>query len=471
MTKKLTYLLWLTLVVVHTWLFFNHDSGLNALVFSLIMVPLTTWCHHLQKEKIWWLGAGGHLLSAGGVYLHGSWPAYPLYNLTSFLLAGLVFSVRSGLLAGFVNGIMASAFVGFINAVPVFLSDLTVFFSSGSLFKIFTKRKAYLYVAPASVTVVFYLLYSLANPDFFPTLKFPDFNFDFPLIFYVLFSGIMLSPLVFPWGLFKTETGRLDTVVRTRDSKGSEGMLGLRRENHQAVVMFSMLNMLIVAFLVFNILQIFFPSLNHAQGSHSDQVHQGFGTLIMSIVAAIGLIMFYFRANQNFYSGKTRLVQLAVIWIILNGMLALFTCYKNMLYVDACGLTYKRIWVFISILLTGAGLSLTIVKIKNLKTNRYLINQNAWLLYFVITSYTLVDWDRLITWYNTNYAQELDMEYIMALGVTKLPYLKTLSDQHDSRLVPYTKHIDEQINYMIPRAKGWQSETYDAVWLRSKLKK
>ncbi|MBE9460673.1 DUF4173 domain-containing protein [Dyadobacter subterraneus] len=469
MSKIRTYLLWIALAVLHTYLFFDYGTGVNALLFSAVTVGIVTIYHRLANEKLWWMAACGHLIAALAVSLHSYPFSTAVYHLSFYVLAGYVVSSKSSLPIAFINSLYRSFFYSFIITVYGGFVDLVnAIFTSNKSHLAF--RKTTLYIAPISVTAIFYLLYGAVNPDFFLSINFPEWEFDGGWIAYTLFGCIIICPLFFPgkpgplvaWdsskpNLLERHQGKLQGKKFT--------IMGLFYENKQGVIMFIMLNTLIAVFLGFNILQIFFPSLNHHPIGHSDQVHQGFEVLILSIAAAIVLIMYYFRENQNFYEKKDKLVKLATIWIILNGLLILFTCYKNILYVDAFGLTYKRIFVFIGMLLSGIGLYLTIIKIYKVKTNWYLLRQNTWVIYFVITSFGLVDWDRLITWYNPNYAQYLDVRYILGLGDTQIPYLSELLEANDPRIIPYKADVENKIiNLRTPTS--WQAETADAMWLR-----
>ena len=473
MSKFNTYFPWFGLTFVHTWLFFEQSLGFNAVIFSIIFVSLITLHHELQHEKMWWYGVCGHFIAAIAVAWHGTDEAAMAYYFSSFLLAGLVFSVRSSLPVALLNGIAGSFMVALAASIPVLIADSKQKLSAMPFMSGAARKRAYLYVAPLSVTVVFYLLYCVANPDFFIEIRLPEWELNVKLVFYVIFGLIVLCPFFFSWGfrnLVDWDAAQPNLLKRFRlDKRGT--VIGLIHENRQGVIMFVMLNLLIALFLLFNFLQIFIPSLSHVQSSHSEQVHQGFGTLIVSILVAIVLIMYYFRGNQNFYSRNRPLILLATIWIVLNAVLAIFTCYKNVLYVDAFGLTYKRIWVFIGMMLTVIGLCFTLFKINHLRTNWYLIRQNTWVLYFMLASYTGVDWDRIITWYNSNYAQEFDIEYILGLGNTKLPYLKEMQQKDDPRSKPYQERISMMVSNTYPPPHSWKEETLDNLWLKAKLGK
>ena len=470
MNKTRTCILWVTLTIIHTFLFFDYTMGVNGLIFSVLTISAVTWYHGLYREKFWWMAVTGHLLIAISAAWHSIIGISAFYNLTFFVLAGYVFSARSSLPVAFLNGLFGTVMLGFLKTLRNGFRLLQTNFKDQSRFSIFKKMP--LYVAPISVTTIFYMLYSAANPDFFMEINFPDWGLNYGLINYTIVGAIIICPLFFSFGikpLTEFDSERSDILSRTRSKKNTGIPSRLLYENKQGVIMFAMLNLLIASFLIFNVIQIFLPSLNHSAADYSQQVHQGFETLVISMVVAMLLIMFYFRGNQNFYSRKEKLVKLAVIWIALNGVLILFTCYKNALYINSFGLTYKRIWVFIGMMLTGIGLYLTLVKIYQVKTNWFLIRQNSWVIYFVISSYFLIDWDRLITWYNPNHAEFLDMNYIIGLDNTQLPFLNELLKAEDPRVLPYKTQIQDKIKNL-HLSFEWQEETLDKSWMRRELK-
>ena len=472
MNKQRNYFLWMGLSLIHVFLFYEQSLGFNALIFSCIVVTLITWQQRatLMREMNWKLAVAGHMIAAIAVAWHASIPGMLIYHLSFFVLAGYVFSVKSSFPVAFFNGIVAGVSGAFLAAIPRFIKDA----SAKSKGFGFSFQRTVLYVAPISVTVLFYIFYSAANPDFMLDIKWSGWEPDFPLIGYSVLSIILLCPLFFAWGLkilVQYDAAKPDRLERIRMKHGRHTALALKYENKQGNIMFLMLNTLIGIFLIFNVLQIFIPSLGTQSSGHSEQVHQGFFTLVISIVFAILLIMYYFRANQNFYRGNHLLVRLALVWIILNAALALFTCYKNMLYVDAFGLTYKRIWVFVGMLLTGVGLYLTTLKIRKLKTNWYLLRQTSWVLYFAFTLCCLVDWDRIIAFYNINYAKELDTQYIYSLGNTGIPYLRELAEKNDPRL---ESNIKDRLQVRIDNfevSKSWKSRSLDEIWLKEKFGK
>lgn len=473
MTK--TILLWLVAVAAYTYLFYNQWQGYNTTVFALILLVLASFNQPpLCRLPAWWLGACTQVVTAVAVSWHATLWLQFMYIISLFAFIGLTYSPKSSLYVAWVNGLFATFFIGFL----AYISRLKAYFYAqlNPVFRHITRSKLSLYIVPFSITTGFYYLYSWANPDFWIDFSFIDFNIELGFFWFFGFGLMWLCPLFFPWGnqsLVEEDAQSSNILVRVRQNKHGIPLLALKHENKQGVVLFGMLNTLISFFLGFNLLQLFIPSLQQHSIGYSVQVHEGFNTLIISIISAISLIMFYFRANQNFYLRNTRLVKLAVVWIALNALLALFICYKNTLYVEAFGLTFKRIWVYIAMILTVGGLLFTLIKVKRIKSNVYLFRQNVWMLYLVIACYGLVDWTRLITWYNINYAQHLDMYYIQGLNVNRLPYLQKLIYQKDPRIIVYQGAIAQQIEgWKKSHAykQDWQSRNWDEDWLRKKLR-
>ena len=138
---------------------------------------------------------------------------------------------------------------------------------------------------------------------------------------------------------------------------------------------------------------------------------------------AIGILLYLFRGNLNFYSKSKPVKYLAYLWLALNLLLVCLTLTKNSIYITGTGLTYKRIGVYTYLLLTGIGLVISYVKISQVKTNWYLFRKNGWAVYLVLVLLSTLNWDRLITTYNLTYAQSPDLGYLFTLSNANLPLL------------------------------------------------
>ncbi|MCU0339923.1 MAG: DUF4173 domain-containing protein [Spirosomaceae bacterium] len=468
-----SYWLWAAVVAAYTYLFYDQEIAGNTLVLApLVLLLLGFQSPHLFKMRYFRWAALAYLTSAVAV----AWHDYPWAVLSHFvaglILMGCCYQPRSSIFISFFNGLLSALLVSFVQHFGHFVRILTQFFGRFFNFRLLTK--AWLFVIPTLVTSFFYWLYHLANPDFVINLTWFEFDFqvNYPLFFTILWGMIWLTPFFFPWGIAsitKRDLAKPEDLIRqnTNPRKLKRSITGFLNEYRQGVILFAMLNVLISAFLVLGVWQIFHPT----QKGYSEQVHEGFFTLIVSILMAVVLILYFFRGNQNFYTRNHRLKQLAFVWILLNVLLAVFTLYKNSDYVAAYGLTFKRIGVYWGMLMTLIGLGFTFWKIKYLKTNWYLIHTNAWILFGALVVNSLVDWNRVIVFYNLRYAQHIDFAYLHGLDATAVPPLVA----YDATLQKTPAHLRPQgykpypisgIRYLF-KSTDWRSQTFDQRRLRA----
>ena len=195
-----------------------------------------------------------------------------------------------------------------------------------------------------------------------------------------------------------------DNLLREKTGKDHQikrdfSLLHLKYEYKTGWLSFGLLNLLI---LLFNFIDIFYLLSGQLPNdvSYSAFVHQGVNTLILSIVLAITLVMYFFRGNLNFFRNNRKLKIMAYLWILQNILLLGATAYKNGLYIAEYGLTYKRIGVYCYLLLALAGLITTYIKVYQVKTNWFLVRKNAWIFYAVMIIATFFNWARIVTAYN-----------------------------------------------------------------------
>jgi hypothetical protein len=140
----------------------------------------------------------------------------------------------------------------------------------------------------------------------------------------------------------------------------------------------------------------------------------------------------YKRQMLNFHSGNGFLKLLAGLWIVQNAFMIISTAYRNNLYINEYSLTYKRIGVYIWLLLVLIGLITTFIKVLKAKSNWYLFRTNGWLFYGVLLISCFINWDLLVTDFNINRAEQkhksLDVNYLVTLSEKNIPQLLSLSD-------------------------------------------
>ena len=148
----------------------------------------------------------------------------------------------------------------------------------------------------------------------------------------------------------------------------------------------------------------------------SSDTHERVNAVILSIIMAVGVILFYFKGGFNFDEKAKNLKKLAKIWILLNGVLILSTIIKNSEYVSFFGLTYKRLGVYAFLILAIIGLVFSFIKITKQKTNAFLFNQMIWCFYGTILLCSFVNWGNIITHCNISVNKGVEPIFLSGLN-------------------------------------------------------
>lgn len=184
-----------------------------------------------------------------------------------------------------------------------------------------------------------------------------------------------------------------------------------------------LLNILLLLVNVLDI-QFIFSGKNDSPEAYSSYVHQGIISSIFSVLIAIFVMLYFFRGNLNFAARNKTVKLLALAWIILNAILLLTCFHKNFSYIEACGLTPKRIGVYFYLFLTFIGVITVWIKITGLKSNLFLVRMNTWSIFATLTFSTLFNWNKIILDHNVSHKATLGREYyLMTLPETSLPFL------------------------------------------------
>ena len=178
--------------------------------------------------------------------------------------------------------------------------------------------------------------------------------------------------------------------------KPTYSFLDLNSERMSGVISFFSLNILLIFFIItFNYEQ--FYEVIKSPNQLSEETHERVGAVIMSIVMAIIVIMFYFKSNFNF-DPKAGLMKILVkIWIVLNAVLVASAMLKNIEYIINYGFTYKRLGVCAFLILSLIGLAMTFIKIQMKKKNVFLFNTMVWYFYGTVLACSYVNWGGIIT--------------------------------------------------------------------------
>lgn len=182
----------------------------------------------------------------------------------------------------------------------------------------------------------------------------------------------------------------------------------------------------------------------------SAETHDRVNAVIMSIVMAILVILFYFKNGFNFDDKAKALKISAKIWIVLNGILVLSAMIKNSEYISGFGLTYKRLGVYAFLIMALVGLIFTFIKIQKKKTNAFLFNKMFWVSYGLILVCSYVNWGGIITLNNIQRKDFADNFHLVSINYNE----KILLDYAEK-----TGNLEME-NQIKERIESYQKETF-----------
>ncbi|MES2592589.1 MAG: DUF4153 domain-containing protein [Bacteroidota bacterium] len=451
--KKNDWIL-LTATAIYSYLFYDQNVGINCLLFTISLIALLLVRNkEVYKNKSWLLAAAGSIASAGCIAFYGNGlsflanilslgilSAYSMHPLTSIVIS-FFFSLYS-ICASFVFMIIDS----------IQRSRKTSDITDNRT----TSVKLAMYLIPVFIAIVFFFMYKASNPVFDNFTK--KINIDFITAGWFFFT---LSGLFLMYGFFYHKTikaiAHKDLMAsntlsyNSADASGTFIGLNIDNEKLSGIILLLLLNTLLFMVNALDVNFLWFDGTLPKDLSYSAFVHQGTGALITSIIIAILIILFYFRGNLNFHPGNKSLKRLAGLWIIQNAFMIISTAYRNGLYINEYSLTFKRIGVYIWLLLVLIGLITTFVKILKAKSNWYLFRTNGWWFYAVLVISCFINWDVMVTEFNINRAEQkhkpLDTFYLLSLSERNIPQLMKLNDSIKSQAMIDDGRMEESPLY------------------------
>jgi len=376
-------------------LFYDENMGLNLGILGVLYALLTYFkTVKKNKTKVFNLLFGAGIISSISFAWYGDVASF-LAVITSLLL--LSFKSR--------NRRLTILFLVPVFAINCFTSVFRIFNFDAWLPKrnvsgIWQKTLAFVLI-PLVFLSAFFGIYS-AGSDHFASI-FTNFELDINL-WQVLCLTVLGFFIAFNYWNYAVErfiyknNRILDNHFHDKDKiqKSTYSFLDLDAERMSGVISFFCLNILLIFFIVtYNYEQFYETSKTPVQ--LSEETHERVNAVIISIVMAILVIMFYFKSNFNFDPKAGFLRILAKIWIALNAVLVFSAIAKNYEYIISYGLTYKRLGVFAFLILALIGLVLTFIKIERKKRNVFLFNTMAWCFYGTILACSYINWGGIIT--------------------------------------------------------------------------
>lgn len=423
--------------IIFTFFFYNQSLGLNLMIYEFLILIV--------------------LFAQGAIHLKNNLHIFSLLTVVSTV----VFTVlHHSLLSFVVNFACFFVLVGVLAAPEIrsipfsaFNSLTTLIISQGMFPKEFSYkqkskqgnrkslslRRLSIFIVPVLIIITFIFIYSASNPKFgefftwlterihyFFNLIFKDLNFN---IVFVFILGIMFGSYFFLRqknnSMIDQDSQGNDTLLRVKDKQRRYfKILGLFNEYRAAIFLFISLNLLL-AFL--NTMDIYYVWFNFKwEGQYlKDFVHQGTYLLLVSVLLSIGLVLYFFRKNINFFSKNGTLKKLSYVWIVQNAILVVSVGIRNWYYINYYALAYKRIAIVFFLLFTLFVLFTVFIKIYKGRSAYYMfrVNSIAFLLVFVIASG--FNWDRIIAHYNFSKADQsfVHLNYLQTMADSALPEL------------------------------------------------
>lgn len=423
-------------VAVYSYLFYQQSAGINWLLFTILLITLLFIKNkEVYKNPLWLLAAAGSLLSASCVAYYGNGLSLTANIISLCILSAYSIERRTSVVLSFffsVYSMGGSVVFMILDAIERYRTKVVASENrSGSV-------KLMLYIVPFLIVILFFFMYKASNPVFDNFTQKINLDFITAGWFFFTMSGLFLM-----YGFFYHKTIK-EIAIRDQSASNSlhasttsgngmfSGFLTLDNEKLSGVILLLLLNILLFVVNALDLNFLWFDGTLPKDLSYSAFVHQGTGALISSIIIAILIILFYFRGSLNFHSGNRTLKILAAVWIIQNAFMIISTAYRNNLYINEYSLTYKRIGVYVWLLLVLIGLITTFIKIQRAKSNWYLFRTNGWLFYAVLVISAAISWDSIVTGFNINRAKHLgkplDVRYLLSLSPKGLPQLMVLND-------------------------------------------
>lgn len=397
---------------IFTLLFYKEGVGLNLALFSLVLIGLIVYQAN-NKSLFFKLLTGTALLSTCAFAWYG--------DIASFIAVFL-----SLIFLQFQN---KNSHIKLIQTIPIVMVNAITSIGRPFIFSQWfpkpkigndTAKKIIAYfLIPTIFIVVFFVAYSFGS-DTFSSIFIYELDLDLWQLILIVLLGFYISFSF--WNYFVPEySDKINIKLENDFSQESKNknnrsfsFLDLEFERKSGEISLILLNIMLLVFIATYNYEQFFKV--ETVSNLSAAIHDRVNAVIISIIMAVGVILFYFKGGFNFDTKATLLKLLAKIWIGLNGILIISSAIKNSEYIMQYGLTYKRLGVYAFLGITLSGLIFTYFKIKKQKTNAYLFNQMVLCLYGLVLLCAFFNWGNLITTYNISVNKGVDAYFLSRLN-------------------------------------------------------
>lgn len=463
--------------IAFNFLFWGEVMGLNTLLFTLlILTALFTLHPESRRSRSVLFLASGLVTCAVLVVWNNSALAKLMYWITFILTAGMAQQRELKFL-----------FFGLLLAIVNFFK--MPFNMVRSLGESQTKspqrqtilRYGKLVALPSFIVLFFFHLYFSANTKFAEiSTSLADkvgglFTFDISIfrIFYFLLGLFTVGMLLYKTNVeyFKRIENKFSDLLQ-RQRKPSSKFFGipkfiaLKQEYQAAIILLGLLNILLLIVNLLDLRYVWFGTEISTPQELSEYVHEGTSFLIISVLFAAGVLLYHFRNNLNFYPKNDTLRTMAYVWIAQNAILATSVAVRNWRYIAEYGLAYKRIGVFVFLLILLTGLVFLYLKIKEKRSFFYLLRRNSWAIWSILLLASTVNWDIVITKFNLSDLpnnEELDLRFLSYNVSTKNLYL--LEENRDLIETHFMKNRLNIDRFLQHKRDKFNRQTEETTWL------
>lgn len=429
--------------IVFAFLFHRQSLGLNVVIFEGMLFGWFAFTKQLRLQNfLQRLVFAATLITLGFTILHHSLWSYFIHFAVLFLYIGVLIAPQLRSLLNTLGMALSNIFLSWTELFRDKKND-EVLHVKESKRKFQFKRLRY-YIIPVAIIIFFATLYGFANPEFgeyvdavlgelYQGLIYLFKNIDFLWILTFMLGMIVCIFLLMRKKnevLEDRDSNALDDKIRVRRKQSTSSITGLKNEYRVGIFLFASLNVLL---LMMNIMDIDRVWLHFEfEGQYLQQfVHYGTIVLIVAILLSIVLVLTFFRGNLNFYKKNIWLKRLCYLWLAQNAVLAISAAVRNYYYIQHYSLAHKRIAVMFFILLVLYGLFSVFIKIRDTRSNFYLLRKNAVAWLIVLTVSAGFNWDRIIAKYN--FSREdgafVHLNFLSTLSDSALPYLNQPLDK------------------------------------------
>ena len=401
--------------LVFTLLFYKETVGVNLGTFGLVLTGMICYFFQQRFSSRLYLGlAITSVLSCFAFAWYGDFVSFLALSMSILFLQFKTHEGKLKILQIFpiilINGLAS------LGRILMFSQWLP----KREIKNDFAKKIIAYVVIPAIFITVFFVVYAFGSEHF--SSLFTDYTLDLDVLeaFLIALLGFYISFSFWNYWVpnycyeFNSKLDNDFSDERKMKHQKTFPFLDLDFERKSGEITLVLLNCMILIFIgTYNYEQFFEEQM---VVSLSAATHERVNAVIFSIIMAVGVMLFFFKNGFNFDKKASNLKLLSNIWIALNGVLIISTIIKNVEYVAAFGLTYKRLGVFAFLLLAIVGLLITFLKIYKQKTNAYLFNQILWCFYGTILLCSFINWGNIITNYNISVNKGVEPIFLSQLN-------------------------------------------------------